>query len=116
MTEDRGVPVQVRIAPPKMRFKVRSDNIYLPVLKIGTTLRFFTQNSEYNIEKINEPNIFRLTGGKYFPPNSKVEISGTTFGGSIIRSQQLAHGIVEIVYDGKVVSTSWCDKVEYIIE
>ena len=94
---------------------IETDNIYLPVLKIGTKLRFITRNSEYRLEKVKEPNIFLLNGGKYFPTNSHVEINGTTFGGSSIRAHQLAHGIVEIIYNNKIITTSWCDKVEYLI-
>ena len=97
-----------------METHIETDNICLPVLKIGTTLRFYTKNSVYDIEKIEEPSMFILNGGKYFPPNSKVRIRGTTFGGSMIRHHQLAHGIVEISWNGKVITTSWCNKVEYI--
>ena len=93
---------------------IETNNIYLPSLKIGTKLRFFTENSEYNIKKVSDPCIFILNGGSYFPKDSLVKIHGTTFGGSMIRSKQLAHGIVEIFYNGRRISTSWCGKVEFI--
>lgn len=99
-----------------MECKIETDNIYLPALKLGTKLRFFTHNSEYNIKKVSETCVFVLNGGTYFPKDSLVKINGTTFGGSMIRAKQLAQGVVEIMYNGKMIRTSWCNKVEYIID
>ena len=97
-----------------MKVHIETDNIYLPIIKIGTRINFYTENSKYKIKKIEEPNVFILNGGSYFPKDSKVKIIGTTFGGSMIRAKQLAQGVVEIYWNDKTVATSWCKKVEVI--
>jgi hypothetical protein len=112
---DKGIALDcVQAANLASDAEARKEILILSDMVEGERASFHTKNSIYNIEKII--GIEFLIQGGYFPQPTKVNIHGSTWGGSMLLMNRIAVGMnVEIWDDTGMTLTSavqsWSKKV-----
>jgi len=82
------------------------DGLYLRDLEPLTTLLVRTQNSVYRIIVIEGPSVL-VQGGHFFPQASAAHLSGSGFGGSMLKLAWVGVGLcMEICPDDQRIVTS----------
>lgn len=84
------------------------DGIDLRELPVGAKVTVETQNSTYSLEKLPD-NLYSLQGGKRWQTPTRVFISGSTYGGSLLKIGWLGDGMNMEIHqesDRKCVVTS----------
>lgn len=81
----------------------KRGGIDLTKLAVGTTVEARTKNSSYFIEVLGNGD-YKIRGGKHFPTTTVMGISGSTWGGSMIKLNWLAIGM-HIEFSNRVTTT-----------
>ncbi len=84
------------------------EGVTLETLKPCDTIHVRTRNSDYEVFLLDpESGRSLVRGGKYFAEPMEATVSGSTFGGSMLRLGWLGVGLrMEICVNGKCVATS----------
>lgn len=95
----------------------KREGIFLKELGAGRTVLVRTQNSAYQITVLNpEDGKVRVQGDKSFPVPEDCRLSGSTWGGSMLKMKWIGLGMcLEIVRsDGRVVTTSFTTAISLV--
>lgn len=78
--------------------------VQLDEMDVGTTIHAQTANTLYEIKVVGKDK-FRVKGGRYFPEPKEVAISGSTWGGSMLKVKWLGIGMhIELPHPTKSMS------------
>jgi hypothetical protein len=82
--------------------------LFLKNLSAGDRFDVHTQNSVYRVE-VTDPqkNRVKIKGGNHLPEETDATISGSTWGGSMLKMGFVGMGMrLEVWHDGRVLRTS----------
>jgi len=84
------------------------EGVMLETLRPCDTIHVRTRNSDYEVFLLDpEAGRALVKGGKYFAEPMEATVSGSTFGGSMLKMGWLGVGLrMEIYFNGKCVATS----------
>ena len=110
---------------PEINDKIAQSEIEggadLTKMKVGETLRVTTMSRTYTVTKVRDSDPMYLISGhpKYCPEPTRCIITGSTFGGSMLRTGYLGRGMHMEFFpaypsdlDGELVTTSMIKEVE----
>jgi len=92
-----------------------AGGVFLDNLAVGRKLLVQTKNTLYTIERREDKLLYISGNEKYCPTPVKCIISGSNFGGSMLKMNFVGRGMfLEFVVDGKTIVTSQIAEVAEI--